>query len=293
MKKQYILFAAFLIIHSHSVFAESWAVSVNASISMTQNAYTDNWVGGEVGSMSWIFLSNSFAEKQLHPKVHNRNTLKLQFGQNHIQDEKTKDWGKPNKSNDLIDFESVFRFSLGGYVDPYASGRIESQFLDKRDPLKDRYVNPLSFTESVGIAKVLLKEEKRDWTVRFGTGLREHINRDQLDIKTGKRKTKVTTDGGFVFINEFTSPLSQERILLTSKLIVFQGLFYSESDELKGLPEENHWKSPDIEWENTFSASITEYLMVNLYTQFLYDKEIDRSGRFKQTLSLGITYKLL
>jgi hypothetical protein len=33
--------------------------------------------------------------------------------------------------------------------------------------------------------------------------------------------------------------------------------------------------------------------MVNLYAQFLYDKEVDLAGRFKQSLSLGITYKLM
>lgn len=276
-----------------TVYAEPWTASVDANITLTQNSYTDNWEGGEIGSMSWIFLSNSLAEKQLHPKVHNKNILKLQFGQNHTQDKDTKDWGKPLKSNDLIDFESVFRFSLGGFVDPYASGRIESQFLDKRDPQKNRYINPLTFTESFGIARVILKEEKREWSARLGAGLREHINRDRLDITTNKRKTKITTDGGFIFVNEFKTPLAQERISFTSKMVVFQGLFYSESDELKGSPEEDYWKSPDIEWENIFTASITKYLMVNLYTQFLYDKEIDKAGRFKQTLALGITYKLL
>jgi hypothetical protein len=29
-----------------------------------------------------------------------------------------------------------------------------------------------------------------------------------------------------------------------------------------------------------------------LYMQLLYDKEIDLKGRFKQTLALGLTYKL-
>ena len=127
-----------LVLSTVSAMAQTWSASVDANVTLTQNANTDNWVGGEIGSMSWTFLSNSLAEKQLHSKVHNKNTLKLQFGQNHMQDKNTKDWGKPVKSNDLIDFESVFRFSLGGYVDPYASGRIESQFIDKRDLLKKK-----------------------------------------------------------------------------------------------------------------------------------------------------------
>jgi hypothetical protein len=53
------------------------------------------------------------------------------------------------------------------------------------------------------------------------------------------------------------------------------------------------WPSVDINWENIFSASVTKYVVVNLYTQWLYDKQIDKRGRFKETLSLGLTYKLL
>jgi hypothetical protein len=33
--------------------------------------------------------------------------------------------------------------------------------------------------------------------------------------------------------------------------------------------------------------------MVNLYARFLYDKEVDLAGRLEETLSLGITYKLM
>ena len=55
--------------------------------------------------------------------------------------------------------------------------------------------------------------------------------------------------------------------------------------------EEDYWRAPDINWETVFTASITKYLMVNLYTQLLYDKQIDRAGRFKQTLGLGLSWK--
>ncbi|MBT7617797.1 MAG: hypothetical protein HN590_10995, partial [Calditrichaeota bacterium] len=60
--------------------------------------------------------------------------------------------------------------------------------------------------------------------------------------------------------------------------------------DLEGLPNEEYWKAVDINWENIFTANITKYLMVNLYLQLLYDKEVDLGGRLKQTLSLGLTY---
>jgi hypothetical protein len=271
--------------------AEPWALSVDAGLTLTQNAYSDNWAGGENGSANWMFLSNSLAEKQIRPWVNNKNVLKLQFGQNYTQDSNTKNWGKPKKSNDLIDFESVFRFSMGSWADPFASGRIETQFIDKSDPDNDVLINPITVTESFGAAKVLVKEEFRDWTIRLGGGLREHIDREVLDPVSGKRETETSMDAGIEFVNDLRTPLAGNRIKLQSKLIIFQALYYTKADDLEGLVNEDYWRSPDINWENTFTASITKYLMVNLYTQFLYDKEIDRTGRFKQTLGLGLTWK--
>jgi hypothetical protein len=272
---------------------EPWNLSVDANLTLTQNAYSDNWVGGEAGALSWTFNSNSLAEKQLAGWVHTKNTLKLMFGQTHNQDVETKDWAKPVKSTDLIDFESVFRFTLESIVDPFAGLRIETQFLDQSDPEMDRYVNPVKITESFGVARVLIKEEKREWTVRLGGGLSQFINRDVLNTGTGERETLTSNDYGVTFDSEFKTPLAGERISFSSKLTVYEALHYSEADELKGQPNEDDWKSPDVNWENIFTAGITKYLMVNLYIQLLYDKEIDKAGRFKQTLSLGLTYKFI
>lgn len=277
-----------------TVLAEPWKASVDANLTLTENAYSDNWVGGEVGALSWTFNSNSLAEKQLQAKVNNKNTLKLSFGQTHSQDKETKKWAKPVKTTDLIDFETVFRFTLGGFVDPFAAGRVETQFFDASDPQKNRILNPATFTESFGIARVWVKQDKREGTTRLGMGLRQHLDRQVLvDTLSGKRENKTSNDGGLLLVNDFQTPLAHEKITFTSKLTVFQALFYSESKKLKGLPNQNYWKSPDVNWENIFAASITKYLMVNLYVQFLYDKEVRLGGRLKQTLSLGLTYKLI
>lgn len=270
-----------------------WEVAVDASLMLTQNSYSSNWIGEEVGSISWTFNSNSIAEKQLHAKVHNKSILKLSYGQTYNQDRETRSWSPPSKSTDLIDFESIFRLTLGGFVDPFAAGRIETQFLDARDPTKDRYINPVRFSESFGVAKVLFKEETREWTTRLGGGIRQHLDRGVFNPSTDTREIQTGTDGGIEFVSDFKITLTEEGTAFGSKLTIFQALFYSESEKLKGLPNENYWKSPDINWENTFIASITKYLMVNLYMELLYDKEIDLGARFKETLSLGLTYKLL
>lgn len=276
---------------SSQLLAEDWKLSSDANLTVTQNAYSNNWVGGEVGSLTWVFNSNSLAEKQVTPKFHNKNTLKLAFGQTRNQDRETKEWASPVKSTDLIDFESISRLTFEWFVDPFGAVRLQGQFLDSSNLENERYLNPLDITETLGVARSIIKEENREWTARLGAGFRQHINRDVL--VDSQKETQTSNDGGFEFVTDFKTPLAGERISLTSKLIVFQAVFNSESDELEGLPNEDYWKYPDVDWENIFTVNITKYLMVNLYIKLLYDKEIDTDVRFKQTLSLGVTYKLL
>lgn len=113
--------------------ANPWATTIEASLMTTQNAYSDSWSGGEMGSVSWAANLAASAQRQHSAKVNHRNTAKLAFGQTLSQEEGTKRWRVPSKSTDLIDLESMLRLTLGLAVDPFASLRLESQFRDARD----------------------------------------------------------------------------------------------------------------------------------------------------------------
>lgn len=293
MKRSFACAAAVLVLAAAAgVGAEPWKKSVDVALTLTQGAYSDNWVGGEVASLTWMLNSNSLFEKQVTPWLNSKNALKLSFGQTHNQDQDTREWREPFKVNDLIDFETVWRFTLGGFVDPYASGRVESQFLDQSNPENESVVNPLRLTESAGIAKVLVKERKREWSMRLGAAFRQLVDRDRMDPVTAIAETKWTNDGGIQFVNEFVTPLGDTTRMFSSRLYVYEAFFYSESDKLAGLPNEDYWRAPDVNWENILSASVTKHLAFVLYVQLLYDKEVSLAGRFKETLGLGFTYKL-
>jgi len=279
--------------------AADWEFAIEANLLATQNAYSSNWAGGEAGAASWAFNSRSLAERQLTGRVHNKNTLNVSFGQTYTQNREDRSWSEPATSTDLIDVESIFRVTLGRLVDPFVSGRMETQFVDKRELGTNRYINPLRFTESIGAAKVFMKKEDREWSGRLGITARQYIDRDvlivhPLDIMPHayRRETKVSTDFGVQFVTDFRTLLAHSQITVVSRLVLFQAFLYSEADELEGLFDEDYWKSPDVNWENTLTGRITDYLMVNLYIQLLYDREIDPGVRFKQTLSLGLVYTL-
>jgi len=273
--------------------SDHWNVQSDVKYTIAQSAYSDNWVGGEAGSIAWTLGWNSLGERTLSPKLVSRNTAKLAFGQTHTQDKESKNWASPAKSTDLIDVESLERMPLGKFVDPFVAFRLESQFVDASDPTKTRIVNPMLLTESAGVARVLEHAEDRDWTLRLGFAVRQRIDRD-APVQEGsliKRKTETTNDGGLTFVSDRSRPLSKS-IKWANKLTVFQALFSSAKDDLKGTPRADYWQSPDVNLENMFTADVAKYVIVSLYNQLLYDKEIDKGGRFKHTLSAGLTYKL-
>jgi hypothetical protein len=149
----------------------------------------------------------------------------------------------------------------------------------------------LKLTEALGIARIFIKQEKRELSSRLGFGLKQLIDRDVLVDTT--RKTQTSNYGGLDFVTDFKTLLANEKITYTSKLGIFQAVFYSQVGQLQGQPNENYWKYPDINWENILVASIAKYLMVNLYLQLLYDQEVTTGFRIKEVLALGLTFKLI
>jgi len=269
-----------------------WKRSLNVDVTTTQTSYSDSWVGGEAGSVNWVGNLNGRAEKQLKERLNFKSTLKLSFGQTLTQDADTKDWSKPKKSTDLIDWENVARFTLHSFVDPYAAFRLESQFLDASVAAKKRYFSPIRLTESGGIARKFYERDKDQVVSRLGFALRQTIKSAITDTLTLTVEDSTITDGGLESVTDVVLTLS-DRLDYTGKLTLYKALFYSEKDKVKGTPFEDDWKAVDVNWENIIAARLSKIITVNLYTQLAYDKEISKKGRFKETLGIGFVFKLV
>lgn len=310
-----------------------WYPEAEAGLTLTQSAFSDNWAGGDKGSIVWTAIFNANLENQLHQKVNLYNRLKLAYGQTHQQesnDDGSRYWEKPAKSTDLIDFETIFRFTLGGFVDPYASARFESQFEDASAPARPSIaLNPMKFKQSGGIARKLIDEDGQSLLSRFGFTFREsrrkvYVN-PEPDMTT---ETATSVDGGLEWSTDYKSQILNDRVAWTSKLTAYKPVFYSGSDEFdavtadelaaEGLDSDlsDYPKMVDLDWENIFTTQITKILSVNLYVRWVYDKyensvipelndsgqltnvnairsAIRKAGQFKQTLAIGLTYRML
>jgi len=268
----------------------AWRVTVTSGLTATQTAYSNNWTGGEAGSFSWAFTSLTEAGRQLSPKLNSAIVLKLAFGQTLTQtriNDSTTRWSKPVKSTDLIDLESVLRFTLHKYVDPYMAFRLESQFYDGANPDKKLYLSPMKMTESGGFMRVF-KDDPKTYTLksRLGFALRQIITKAIVDSLLNT-KSSSTNDGGIESVTDFKAQLSKN-LAYASKLTLYKALFFSKSKEATN----NNWKAVDMNWEHAVAASITKYLQTILYFQLLYDKEVDSDIRVKETLGLGLNWKI-
>lgn len=268
-----------------------WRINLVVDVTTTQTAYSDSWVGGEVGSFNWVGNLNGSAEKKLAPWFDLSSTLRLSFGQTVTQDT-ARHWSKPHKSTDLIDWENVGRFLLDKYVDPYVGLRLESQFLDARVPEKHRYLTPLTLTESGGIARMFYKKDDDQVLSRMGLALRQTFKKVIIDSTTFATTDSTLTDGGLEWVTDVRLTF-KENLIYTSKLSMYKAFFFSQKDKVKETPYADDWKAVDVNWENFINAAITKVIAVNLYTQFLYDKQVSHRGRVKETLGLGLTFKLM
>jgi len=277
---------------SATMQSNRWKLQFETGIGLTQSSYSDNWQGGEAGLIIWManFLGN--AEKQLTPIWFSTNQLKLEFGQTHSQDKDTKIWSSPQKSADKIRLDGLLRLTKGWMVDPYCAGTFESQFLDAKSALHHRYVNPIDLTEAAGIARTIFKVENvRVLTTRLGFGFRQHFSKIDDPNDNNLTKSETTTDCGAEWVTDLTIGTAKTKVSFNSKLTIFQALLNSKAADLEGLPNENYWRTADINWDNILRINLTSVLQINLAWQLLYDREIVDSGRFKETLTLGVAYK--
>jgi hypothetical protein len=270
---------------------KAWKKSLNAGLNLTQSSFSDNWVGGDAGNLSWIAQVNGTFEKQTSPTFNFRNTSILQFGQISSQNKDTKKWTRPHKSTDKIELDNLGRFTLHAFVDPFIGLRIQSEFLDASYTPKSRLFNPVLLTESAGIARAVYQKEKNQVVTRLGLAIRENIDRAISDTAAGTTRYKTATDGGLESVTNVQYQMASN-ISYIGRLSILKAFFYSKKNELKGTPQANYWKAVDFDLESTLNVNVTKIVTMNFYAQLIYDKQVSLAGQFEETFGLGLKFSL-
>ncbi len=267
----------------------SWHYSIDGNFLITLNTFSDNWTGSSAGSIIWVSKLNGIWKRQLNDWILSENTLKLAFGQTRVQNKKSKKWSSPEKSSDNVSFLALLKFKFGGFIDPYASWSINSQFLDNHNDDHITYINPLEITESFGLARDLIKTGNVFWNFRLGSALRQKIDMNYLlyagnSVHPAYIGTKIINDGGAELVSELRFR-STNFFRFSTKLCLYQAFISSSANKSS---TEDLWRYPDLNLESSVNLNITKNILFNYHIIVVYDRETSADAKFKQSMGAGI-----
>lgn len=304
-----------------------WQKEIKVGVNILQSSYSDNWNGGEKGSVVWTGSLDARFEKQFNQHSNWRNILKLAYGQtlNQVRnDEGALVWQRPDKNDDVIDFESMYRRTSEGGWDPFVAFNYLSLFKDVSD-IEGRSLafNPMTFKESVGISRKFIDTDERKLFSRLGFVLIQNTRKFFPDAAPATNtESSNSNEAGAEWVTEYNVGALDGRVDWESKMIFTMPFIYSGKSVFEDgfnssveLPTDiaDYTTTVDIDWENTFTAKITKVISVSLYVRWVYDKydntvtpvvddngdlvneadvvqAIRTGGQFKQTMALGFGY---
>ena len=305
-----------------------WQSEYEIGVHMLQSNYSNNWNGGEKGSLVWSGGFDGRLEKQYNETLNWRNTLKLAYGQTHNQERDDNGalyWAKPDKTDDIVDLDSLLRWRKKSGWDPYVGFGFRSMFDDRSD-IEGRsiFMNPMSFKPAAGISRKFVDTDKRKLLTRLGVA---YIYNSRSFFTDPAPATNTLREGSSElaaeWITEYKTSALGENLDWESKLTFIMPFLYSGKsvfeDDMNpadwGLPTDvaGYTTTLDVDWENTFTAKVTSVISVKLFIRWVYDKydntvtpvvvndvlvnatdvhqAIRPAGQFKQTMALGLTYK--
>jgi len=307
-----------------------WQKDVELGVNILQSSYSKNWNGGDKGSVVWTGTFDAKLEKQFSEKTNWRNLLKLSYGQTHQQERGAGGdlyWPRPDKTDDMISLESMFRWTPQNGWDPFVAFNFESMFSDQSDALgRTIAFNPKTFKESAGMSRTFVDTDKRRLSTRMGVAAIQHTRKFFLSpAPDAETDSESSTEVAAEMVTEYASHVLEDKVQWESRLTLTLPFAYSgkstfEDDvdlAAEGLPADlpDYGLALDVDWENTFTTQITSVISVKLFVRWVYDKydntvapvvedgdlvnapdvhgAIRKAGQFKQTLALGFSYKFM
>jgi hypothetical protein len=278
-ESKYFVFVMVMLCMQLTLFAQDeeqkepeygWKKKVVGNLNLTQNQF-DNWATGGENSWSWqLDLLADFTEDQ--ENYNWANSGKLSYGKVKLGEQDAR------KAADEIKLESVFSYKLNEILNPYVSLTALTQFTTgynygvEPNVQISNFMDPGYFTQGLG----MLYKPGEALKTRLGASIKETVTDEYADLYALGDKFRVEV--GAESVTDLSVKMS-ELILFTSKIQLFSTL--KRFDEI------------DVDWDNIFSAKISEYINVSLNIRLFYDKDITPKRQLKQTLAVGLSYNFI
>jgi hypothetical protein len=263
-----LLLALTLSAHAEEQPSGPWTQRLVGGVTLTQVALKD-WVGGGEDALAWsLSLEGRSAYVKPQQRIDWKTSYKFAFGQTKLGG------GGIRKTDDRIDLESIFVYTMGVYVNPYIGATFKTQFAKgykypETGKLSiSQFLDPAYLTQSVGAGYEPVPEVK----TRLGLALRQIITRDFTDFADGKQ---VKVDGGMESVTQAEWE-ARDNLLLNSRVEVFAP--FAELDMTV------------IRNDNAAVVRVSKYISVNLNVQVVRDKSATADTQIKQALAMGLNY---
>jgi hypothetical protein len=248
----------------------NWYPEAAISVNISQISL-NNWTQGGENSLTWTIIgSNGF--KYLGEEWNFRNNVRAAFG-------RTKLGGDDYRTNDNELFlESVLSKKITWEVDPYFSNSIRTSitrgFNYKVTPAEEiaDFFDPGYITQ--GLDKVAGFKTRMGFAVKE-TFTKNHRNYSDDTSTTKKEAFKIET--GMESATNIDYEVLED-FIVKSALRLFTR--YENLDT---------W---DVRWDNAFIAKINEFINVNVTMLVVYEKKQSLKTQMKESLQLGLTYKI-
>jgi len=254
-----------------------WKQSVVSGLTLTQVSFKD-WAQGGEDALAWTVRLDGKSVRE-DTAFSWGNTYKMSYGQARIGSQETR------KTEDRIEFESVFTYKLGTEVNPYVGATLKTQFaqgvtLDAAGVATpvSKFFDPAYLTQSAGFGY----RPSAAFKTRLGAAIREIVTsvytvyaNDPSTPIADRVKTKV--DGGLESVTDGELKLD-DNLLFRTKLELFSPI--------------RKLKEVTLRMDNTLTANVSKYVVVILNVQLINDVNATTRLQEKEVLALGLTYTL-
>ena len=286
MKRVFILLFVVIVSHASSQTAApqkpdtikwGWRHSVVSGLNLTQVSVKD-WAQGGEDALSWTIRLYGLSKLEDTSYVWG-NSYKMTYGQARIGGEAIR------KTEDRLEFESVFTYKLGSEVNPYISATLKTQFTEgvaidgagNTTPVS-KFFDPAYLTQSAGFGYRPSATIKS----RLGAGLREIITSTYTSYANDpstplSQRVKTRVDGGVESVTDAELKLD-DNLLFRSKLELF-----APARKLSEVA---------MRMDNTLTANVSKYIVVIVNVQLINDVNATSRLQEKEVLAIGLTYTL-
>ncbi len=254
----------------------TWKKSVKGGLNMTQTGY-DNWSAGGENAFAWqMNLNYSFVQNL--EKTTWSNTGKFLYGGTKTGENEMR------KSADEIKMESVLTYKLGSKVNPFVAVTGETQFDVGYDYSTDSsfqisaFLDPGYFRESIGAGYAV----NENVGTRLGLSFKQTVTSDYpspyADDPTTLEVETLRSEVGAESVTDITVDVSDVTSYV-SKLELFSAF--------------STFKDVDVNWDNTLTVKVSEYININVNFKMVYDKDISEKRQIKQSMAFGVNYTFI